>query len=167
MFTDAVAWLCRSPRRLIVSAAVIVAVLLVGGSQLFGNGTAGANGDGQQSSAAATTAPRAQVPNADPYVSTAVAFVRQWSQLKPGEIADAWQARLAPLATPDLAEALKGTDPATLPGVGPEGEPVVRFVSQTSGLIAVPLSDGSSVLVTVVIGGEQPLVSDIQPNVGD
>jgi len=167
MLADAVAWLCRSPRRLIVSAAIILAVLLVGGSQLFGNGAAGANGNGQQSSAAATTAPKAQVPNADPYVSAAVSFVRLWSQLKPGETADAWQAQLVPLSTPDLAAALKGTDPATLPGVGPEGEPVVRFVSQTSGLIAVPLSDGSSVLVTVVIGGEQPLVSDIQPNVGD
>jgi hypothetical protein len=80
---------------------------------------------------------------------------------------DGWQARIAPLATPELAAALKTTDVANLPGVGPEGEPVVRFVSQTSGLIAVPLSDGSSVLVTVVVGGQEPLVSDIQPNVGD
>ena len=163
---DAVAWVCRSPRRLVVSAAVIFAVILVGGSQLFGNGT-GVDGGSGRSSETATTAPNAQVPDADPYVSAAVAFVQQWSRLKPGETTDGWQSRVTPLATPELAAALKTTDPANLPGVGPEGEPVVRFVSQTSGLIAVPLSDGSSVLVTVVIGGQEPLVSDVQPNVGD
>jgi len=166
VFIDAIAWLCRSPRRLVVSAAVILAVVLIGGSALFG-GSAGAGGRDSGSSETTTTAPSAQVPNADPYVGAAVGFVRQWSQLKPGETASGWQARVLPLATPEFAEALKTTDPANLPGVGPEGEPVVRFVSQTSGLIAVPLSDGSSVLVTVVIGGQQPLVSDVQPNVGD
>lgn len=167
MLADAVTWLCRSPRRLIVSAALILAVVLVGGSQLFGGGPAGANDRGQSPAETATSVPSAQVPNATPYVSAAVAFVQQWSQLKPGETADGWYARVAPLTTPEFGAALETTDPATLPGVGPEGEPVVRFVSQTSGLVAVPLSDGSSVLVTVVIGGQQPLVSDVQPNVGD
>lgn len=166
MLTDAIAWLCRSPRRLIVSAATIIAVVLVGGSALFGNGSgatdrlAGTTGD-------VDATPSAQVPNAAPYVSAAVAFVRQWSQLKPGETTDGWLGRVSPLATTELAAALKTTDPVNLPGVGPEGEPVVRFVSQTSGLVAVPLSDGSSVLVTVVVGGPKPLVSDVQPNVGD
>jgi len=164
---DAIAWLCRSPRRLVVSAAVTFAVVVIGGSALFGDGTGGSGGGADGSSNTTTTAPQAQVPSADPYVGAAVGFVQQWSQLKPGETAAGWQARVLPLATPELAEALKTTDPANLPGVGPEGEPVVRFVSQTSGLIAVPLSDGSSVLVTVVIEGQQPLVSDIQPNVGD
>lgn len=167
MFTDVVAWVCRSPRRLIVSAAVIIAVVLISGSALFSDGTAAKTGSGSGPVETTTTAPKAQVPSADPYVSAAVAFVQQWSQLKPGETASAWLARLTPLTTPELAAALRTTDPANLPGVGPEGEPVVRFVAQTSGLIAVPLSDGSSVLVTVVIGGQEPLVSDIQPNVGD
>jgi hypothetical protein len=167
VLTDAIAWLCRSPRRLVVSAAVLIAVVLIGGSALFGDGAGGTGGDTAGTSDTTTTAPQAQVPSADPYVGAAVAFVEQWSRLKSGETASGWQARVLPLATPELAEALKTTDPANLPGVGPEGEPVVRFVSQTSGLIAVPLSDGSSVLVTVVIDGQQPLVSDIQPNVGD
>jgi hypothetical protein len=165
MLSDVIAWLCRSPRRLIVSATTIFVILVVGGSALFGNDSGGA-GSGM-SGAAATTAPRAQVPNADPYVSAAVAFVQQWSQLKPGETTDAWLSRVTPLTTADLAAALKTTDPVNLPGVGPQGEPVVRFVSQTSGLVAVPLSDGTSVLVTVVTGGQEPLVSDVQPNVGD
>jgi hypothetical protein len=167
MLADAVTWLCDSPRRLIVSAAVILAVVLVGGSQLFGGGTAGADSSGAAPAESATAVPSAQVPNATPFVGAAVAFVQQWSQLKPGETVDGWHARVAPLATPEFAAELQTTDPANLPGVGPEGEPVVRFVSQTSGLVAVPLSDGSSVLVTVVIGGQQPLVSDVQPNVGD
>jgi hypothetical protein len=165
MFADAIAWICRSPRRLVVSAAVILGVVLFGSNALLGNGSGG-NGGGRPA-AVTTTAPSAQVPSATPYVAAAVTFVREWSKLKPGETAEGWQARIAPLATPDLAAALKTTDPANLPGFGPEGEPVVRFVSQTSGLVAVPLSNGSSVLVTVVIGGQEPLVSDIQPNVGD
>jgi hypothetical protein len=167
VLADAVAWVCRTPRRLVISLAVILAAILFGSSQLFGSGAGGTGDRTGGSTEAATSPPSAQVPSADPYVSAALAFVRQWSQLKPGETASAWQARVTPLATPDLATVLKTTDPANLPGVGPEGEPVVRFVSATSGLIAVPLSDGSSVLVTVVLGGEEPLVSDVQPNVGD
>jgi hypothetical protein len=164
--TEAIAWLCRSPRRLAVGAATILVVLLVGGSALFGNRAGAHAGPAERPAATATTAV-AQVPNANPYITTAVAFVRAWSQLKPGETAAQWQARLAPLTTSDLAEALRTTDPAQLPGVGPGGEPVVRYVSQTSGLIAVPLENGSSVLVTVVDGESGPLVSDIQPNSGN
>jgi hypothetical protein len=165
MLADAITWLCRSPRRLVVSAAVIISVVLLVGSALFDGGSAGRGGE--SAPATATTAPKAQVPDAVPYVAAAVAFVREWSAVKPGETAAGWLARVTPLSTPELAAALKATDPANLPGVGPEGDPVVRFVSQTSSLVAVPLSDGSSVLVTVVIGGQQPLVSDVQPNVGD
>jgi hypothetical protein len=167
---EAVAWLCRSPRRLAVGAATILVVLLVGGSALFGN-RAGSHADASDGtpgrSAQASASAAAQVPNANPYIGAALAFVRDWSQLKKGETAAQWQARLAPLSTPDLAAALRTTDPAQLPGVGPDGEPVVRFVSQTSALIAVPLADSSSVLVTVVTGETGPLVSDIQPNAGN
>jgi hypothetical protein len=162
--SDAVAWLCRSPRRLAVGCVVLLTGLLFGGSLLFGNG-AGAHQTAAPTATAAT--PAAQVPDADPYVKAAVAFVQQWSRLKPGETATQWQARLVPLTTSDLAEALKTTDPAQLPGVGPQGEPVVRYVAQSSALIAVPLSDGSSVLVTVVAGDQGTQVSDVQPNVGD
>lgn len=170
MVGELIAWLCRSPRRLIVTGAAVLFVVILGGSTLFnntsGSGAAAPGGTGGPTSAPASTA--AQVPDAAPYVGAAVTFVREWSTLKPGESASAWQARLAPLATPQLASALKTTDPANLPGVGPStDEPVVRFVAQSSALIAVPLTDGSSVLVTVVTGGVDPLVSDIQPNVGD
>jgi hypothetical protein len=166
VFTDAIVWLCRSPRRLAVSAAAIITVLLVGGSTLFGDNLPSSTGSRPGSGEAPTTS-AAQVPDAAPYVTAAVNFTREWSELKPGESTATWLSRLTPLTTPELALALKSTDPTGLPGVGPSGEPVVRFVSQTSALIAVPLADGSSVLVSVVVGGVQPLVSDIQPNVGD
>jgi hypothetical protein len=166
VFTDAIVWVCRSPRRLAVSAAAIITVLLVGGSTLFGGTAGGSTGD-RSGSTGAPASTAAQVPDAAPYVTAAVNFTREWSQLKPGDSTATWLARVTALTTPELAQALKSTDPAGLPGVGPSGEPVVRFVSQTSALVAVPLADGSSVLVSVVIGGIQPLVSDIQPNVGD
>ena len=166
MVADAVAWLCRSPRRLAIGAATILVVLLVGGSALFGNGT-GAHANSGVDPAAAPTSAAAQVPNASPYIAAAVAFVRDWSQLKKGETAAQWQARLAPQTTTELGQALRTTDPANLPDVGPDGEPVVRYLSQTSALIAVPLANGTSVLVTVVDGESGPLVSDIQPNAGN
>jgi hypothetical protein len=167
MFVDVITWLCQSPRRLAIGAVTVLTVLLVGGSALFGHG-GGASGtaSGSRSTATSTTA-AAQVPDAAPYVTAAVAFVRVWAQLKPGETPDQWRASLVPLTTPDLSLALRTTDPTRLPGVPPSGEPVVRFLTQTSALIAVSLSDGSSVLVTLVTGDTRPLVSDIQPNAGD
>jgi hypothetical protein len=166
MVTDFVVWLCQSPRRLAVGAVSVLTVLLVGGSALFGNGAHGHSAT-PTVSVSATSTIAAQVPSATSFVNAAVAFTQAWSKLKPGETAAQWQARLAPLATTDLAVALKTTDTARLPGVAVSGEPVVRYLAQTSALISVPLIDGSSVLVTVVNGDTTPLVSDIQPNVGD
>jgi hypothetical protein len=167
MFTDAVAWVFHSPRRLAVTTVTVLAVVLLGGSAVFSSGFG--TRTGSPSPAEATTAATAQVPDAAPFVTTAVAFVEEWSQLKPGETAGQWQATLMPLTTTEFGDALRTTDPAQLPGVAPSGEPVVRYVAQSSALIAVPLADGSSVLVSVVHGaGDQKLlVSDVQPNVGD
>jgi len=109
----------------------------------------------------------AVVPDATPFVTAAVRFVQQWARIKPGESPAQWRARVDPLATPDLAAALELTDPTSLPDAVPSGEPDVRFVSQSSALIAVPLSDGSEVLVTVVNQGRQWRASDVQPDVGD
>jgi hypothetical protein len=169
MLADAAAWVFHSPRRLAVTAVTILAVVLLGGSALFGSGIGGGIGGGSQGTSSRPTepAPAAQVPDAGPYVRAAVAFVTQWSHLQSGESAGQWQAKLMPLTTTELGEALRTTDPAELPGVGPRGEPVVRYVAQSSAMIAVPLADGSSVLVSVVNGGQGLLVSDVQPNVGD
>jgi len=163
-------WLFASPRRLIVISLAAIILIFVAGSTLFGNdgasGSSGGSGTGESPAVVSTSA---SVPDSGAYVGAAVTFVKLWAELRPGETAEQWQAELSPLTTQDYAKALVTTDTATLPGVPPTGEPVVRFLAQDSAMIAVPLSDGSSVLVTVVAGEgtSEPLVSDVQPNAGD
>lgn len=164
MLTDAVSWVFHSPRRLAVTAVAVLAVVLLGGSALFG-GTFGGSGKANEEQPA--TSQTAQVPDAQPYVDAAVNFVRLWSTLDDGQSTQQWQAGLAPLSTPEFGEALLTTNTAELPGSPPSGDPVVRYVADTSALVAVPLANGSSVLVTLVSSEQRPLVSDLQPNVGD
>lgn len=164
MVADAVAWVCRSPRRLAAFAVGLMAVVLIG-SNLLGGGAAANNAMNTQGSAPSVTA--AQVPDASAFATTAVRFVQAWSQMPKGKTVTEWQAALEPLSTKELATALRTTDPAALPESAPQGEPVVRYVAQNSALIAVPLANGSSVLVTVVSDGAGQRVSDIQPFAGD
>jgi hypothetical protein len=169
MLADFRTWIFTSPRRLIVVSLTAIILIFVAGSSLFGNNSqadAGPRSNGSRSSVDPTAA---AIPEASGYVSAAVDFVRLWAQLEPGESPAQWQARLTPLATQDYARALATTDTEALPGVEPEGEPVVRFLAQESAMIAVPLAGGSSVLVTVVAGDgtAEPKVSDVQPNTGD
>jgi hypothetical protein len=167
---DIASWILRSPRRL-----AVIAILAIGGVLAIGNLT---HGSVQPSAAAPTPTATAvtptagvaaQVPDAQPFVATAVRFVQEWGRIRPGESAAQWQRRLAPLATDDLAAALRLTDPSSLPDATPSGEPDVRFVAQSSALVAVPLSSGTTVLVTVINtpGGGGWRVSDIQPDTGD
>jgi hypothetical protein len=109
----------------------------------------------------------AQVPDAAPFVRAALQFVAAWSRLPAGSTPEQWQSSLVPITTTDLAQALKSTDPEELPDSAPDGEPVVRYLAQSSALVAVPLANGSSVLVTVVTDGSGPKVSDVQPFSGD
>ncbi len=163
MVADAVAWVCRSPRRLAVFAVTVMAIVLIGSNLLGGsNGTAKAH-----NGTSTPTVTAAQVPDAGAFVGMAVRFVQAWSQVPKGATVAQWHAALEPLTTADLAKALDDTDPAALPGAAPEGEPVVRYLAQNSALIAVPLANGSSVLVTVVSDGAGQRVSDVQPFAGD
>lgn len=109
----------------------------------------------------------AQAPDAAPFVTAAVRFTKAWGRLLPGETAAQWHERVDPLATAELAAALQLTDPAALPDAAPAGTATVRYLAETSALVAVPLSNGSTVLVTVVGQGNRWQVSDIQPDVGD
>lgn len=164
MLADAVSWVFHSPRRLAVIAVVVLAVVLLGGNALFGRGedaTTTGSGPGRQPAATA------QVPDAGPYVEAAVAFVKQWSPQPKDETTEQWAAGLTSLTTPEFGEALATTNTAELPDSPPSGDPVVRYVADSSALVAVPLANGSSVLVTLVDGDQRVLVSDIQPNVGD
>lgn len=164
MVADAVAWLCRSPRRLAVAIGAAVLLVVIGSAMA-------SNGDGGQPDAASSpqpSPPAAAVPDASPMVEAAVRFVDTWSRHKEGESAGQWHARVAPLTTPELAAVLAQTDLEELPGAGPQGTPTVRYVAQDSALIAVPLANRSSVVVTVVAAGRSSWqVSDVQPDVGD
>jgi hypothetical protein len=160
---DAVKWLCTSPRRLAVTVGGLILLVVIGGSMFNGRGVHVAG-----PAPTPSTVRTAAVPDAQPFVDTAVRFVDAWSRTRDGETAAQWHARVAQLATPELSAALKSTDPATLPNSPPSGAPVVRYVAQDSGQVTVPLADGTSVIVTVVSASRSTWqVSDVQPDVGD
>lgn len=144
---ELVTWACRSPQRL-------VAVLLTLAIGLLGIGSLALDQlGGHHETTRPVTAYRdtdAALPESKPFVDAAVAFVRLWAQPKPGQSALEWRRALEPLVTRELAAGLALTDPGSLPGGAPTGTPAVRYVSHSSALIAVPLTTGSSVLVTVV-----------------
>jgi hypothetical protein len=160
-----IAWACQTPRRLIGLVAVPVLLLVLLGS--VWSGRQGDNGDGG-TQGAAVAAVNAQVPDATPFVTAAVKFVNVWGELAPGQTADQWHAAVRALATPDLGSKLDQTDPNSLVGAAATGKPEVRFVTSTSALIAVPMANGRTVVVTVVNKqGSNWLVDDVEPDVGN
>lgn len=163
---DLSTWAFQSPRRLALLVGIPVGAVLLGGSLLS------LHGDSTRGAASLNTAPtasvHADVPNAQPFVTAAVDFVRVWARLAPGQTASQWHDAVRALATPELATALDLTDPASLPNSVPSGKPVVRFVTSTSGLVSVPLSNGTSVIATVVTHDQHSwLVDDIEPETGN
>jgi hypothetical protein len=171
MLSDAIAWACHSPRRLAVAIGAPLVVIVVIGSWLAQQGTpAGAatlRGSSPAPVAGPTATEVARVPDTRPFVDAAVRFTRAWAHLAPGQTAEQWRIALAPLITSDLAAGLAQTDPGALPGGAPTGQPVVRFVAQGSALVAVPLSTGKTVVVTVVDRDGVWKIADVQPDVGD
>ena len=163
---ELVAWAFRSPRRLAAVAAIGVAVV-VGLGYWSQRGSEPSQPQARSATSAPSASAPAQVPDASPFVDAAVRFVGQWASLRQGETAAQWQQRVTPLVTSDLAAALRLTDTTTLPGGSPAGEPEVRFVSGSSALVAVPLSTGGRVLVTVLQDAGAWRVSDVQPDEGD
>jgi hypothetical protein len=161
---DAVKWLCTSPRRLAVTVGGLILLVVIGGSAFNSRGASDTAGPDPTPTSVSTAA----VPDATPYVEAAVRFVDAWSTKRPGETAAQWHDRVSKLTTPELSAALKETDTSTLPGSPPSGSPVVRYIAQDSGQVAVPLADGNAVVVTVVAGSRSSWqVSDVQPDVGD
>jgi hypothetical protein len=158
-----VAWVFRSGQRLVLVVVGLVSVLLVGGYLLSGRGPSGG------SSATATTSTRsaAGLPDVGPATDVAVRFTTRWAARPAGQTKTQWLDALRPMVTQQLAAGLTYTDPETLPGGTPDGQPTVRYASTASTLVSVPLSSGAPVLVTVVQDGGQWRVSDIQPSVGD
>ena len=165
MVADAVRWLCRSPRRLAVTVGGLILLVVIGGSAFNGRG---GSREGAQPEPTPSSVSTAAVPDAQPFIETAVRFVDAWSRKRAGESSREWHERVARLSTPELAAALAQTDPDTLPDSPPSGSPIVRYVAQDSGQVAVPLADGSSVVVTVVAASRSTWqASDVQPDVGD
>ena len=164
MVADAVKWLCTSPRRLAVTVGGLVLLIVIGGSAFNGRG---ADPDAGPSPTPSSVSSAAAL-DSQPYVDSAVRFVDAWSTTRDGETAAQWHERVSKLTTPELAAALRETDPETLPNSPPSGSPKLRYVAADSGQVAVPLEDGSSVLVTVVAASRSTWqVSDVQPDVGD
>lgn len=154
-----VLWVFRSPLRLAGTVVVALALTVGGGMLLARYGTGGGTGSGGST-------PVAAVSGTTQYVDAAVAFATTWADQ--GDLSDEeWHAAVEALATEDLAEGLALTDPATLPGGSPTDGAALTFVSESSALVKVPLSSGSTVLVTVVRSGDSLLVSDVQPDEGD
>ena len=156
-----VAWACRSPQRLLtVLAVTLIAVL--------GIGTLVVDHLSDETPGTTTTTPTvsAEVPDAAPFVRTAVEFARLWASPESGQSLEQWHARLAPMVTEDLAAGLRLTDLANLPGGEPGTTPTVRFVSGASALVAVPLTTGTTVLVTVVDTRAGSADGDLGPGAG-
>ena len=166
---DLIVWVCRTPRRLMTIVGVPIVLLVAVGSFLTGHRTGGTSTAARTPAAVASSSPsvQAQVPDATPFISTAVRFVGVWARLAPGQTPAQWHRSVDALVTPDLAKTLDLTDTRGLADSTASGTPVVRFVSTDSSLIAVPLASGRTVLVTVVSSGGSWLVSDIQPDQGN
>jgi len=159
-----IAWACRTPRRLIGVVVVPILSLVIAGS-LWSGQRIGEDGSGTRGPAPSASA---QVPDAAPFVTAAVRFVNAWGRLAPGQTPDEWHSTVRALATPDLSTKLDQTDLNGLVNAAVSGKPDVRFLTTTSALVAVPMTNGSPVLVTVVNNDNQRwLVDDIQPDVGN
>lgn len=158
--SDLLAWCFHSPRRLLLVAVALLAVVI-------GIGAAVRVLTPRSTPQAAPSSAPVAVANAGPAVAAAVTFTRAWASKAPSASPEQWRAGLAPLVTPELGRLLATTDTAALPGGGPTGQPGVRFLSSASSLVEVPLSTGRRVLVTVVLLGGHWLVSDVQPLAGD
>lgn len=155
---DLAGWALRSPLRLLVVLAVVVAVLAGAGTVV------GRTPSPERAAGAPGTA--ARLPPTQAPVQAALRFTRAWARVPAGD-SDRWLAGVRALATDDLAAGLALTDPDAVPGTSPTSRPSVRFAAEDSALVVVPLADGQRVVVTMVRDGTGWLASDIQPDVGD
>lgn len=161
-----ISWACRTPQRLAgVIGAPVLALIVIG--SLWSGGGSDANGQ-VGTSGGLTPSVNAQVPDATPFVRAAVNFVNVWGRLAPGQSPDEWHDAVRALSTPELAAALDATDPHSLPSAESSGRPTVMDVTATDAIVAIPMTDGRQVIVTVVSAdGKSWLARDIQPYAGN
>jgi hypothetical protein len=148
---------------LTVLLAVPILLLVVVGTIWSGQRDDGTAGMGDPAAVA-----NAQVPDAAPFVTAAVRFVNVWGRLAPGQTPDQWHEAVRALSTPELASALAQTSPESLPGISVSGKPSVRYVTPADAIIAVPMTNGHSVVVSVISTDAKTwLVRDVQPDTGN
>jgi hypothetical protein len=160
---DVVSWVFRSPKRLALSVGVPLLVALTVITVIASRDPAG-SGSG---AGGATSSPSANPIGNKEATDAAVRFAAAWAQVRPGQTSAQWRGAVSALATKELAAGLAFTDVKTLPGGTPRGTPTVRFAATDSALVAVPLSSGPTVAVTVVRVDGQWKAADIQPDTGD
>jgi hypothetical protein len=158
---ELVAWCFHSPRRLLVVVGVLLVVVLGLGAGIR------ALLPHDRVAAASPPAAAGSVVGSGPAIDAAVTFTRAWAAKPASATPEQWRRTLSALVTPDLARGLAVTDPSSLPGGAPAGQPLVRFASVSSSLVEVPLSTGARVLVTVVLVDGHWLAQDVQPAAGD
>jgi len=172
---DLLAWLFHSPRRLLlvlVVPLIVVSLVPAIGSRLAGGGSEGGG-------AAVHPPPENGTPTttADPFLegggtgtappealAVVNAFLQEWlagpTATTRSEIQQ-WHRRLAPYVTPELAAALRHTDPARVPDATVARSPEALRVGEYLSQIAVPMSDGKDLTLTVAWDGEVWRISDI------
>ncbi|MEJ2578408.1 MAG: hypothetical protein P8Z68_04855 [Kineosporiaceae bacterium] len=164
MPTDLRSWVFGNPRRLLLIVGGLIVAVVVVSSIISARG----NGDDASGALSRNPAAGAQVPDAEPFVNAAVAFVAAWGKLAHGQSAEEWHAAVRELATPDLGSYLDTVDPSSLPDATPSGKPTIVGLTATSAIVTVPLSNGQSVSVSVLVSGADTwLVDDIQPATGN
>ena len=173
MGRDLLAWAFASPRRLLL---VVLAPLLVAGlmsvllSRLnAGEGPLGAPvaraTEGATTSGTVTPRPDQLVTPATvaPAAVTVVnRFVQLWLTGPTTTPAQTWHKRLAPYVTPELAAALRNTDPGRVPDTTIAGSPQAIRIGDYLSQVSVPMTDGNDLTVTVTWDGEVWRVSDIE-----
>jgi hypothetical protein len=148
-----------------LTALLVVPILLL---VAVGTIWSGRRDDGSAGTGGPAAIANAQVPDAAPFVTAAVRFVNVWGRLAPGQTPDQWHEAVRALSTPQLASALTQTSPESLPGISASGKPSVRYVTSTDAIIAVPMTNGRSVVVSVISPDAKTwLVRDVQPDAGN
>jgi hypothetical protein len=177
---DLLAWLFHSPRRLllVLAALLIVATLapaLVSRLINSGDGSRGSvveqAAEGTAPTGTANALPEASVVATAPPKALAVVdtFMQIWlsgPSVTTGAGTQEWHRRLVPYVTPELAAALEDAAPDRVPDATVAGSPRVLRVGEFLSHIAMPMSDGKDVTLTVAWDGEVWRVSDIDREAG-
>jgi hypothetical protein len=175
MGRDLIAWVFHSPRRLLL---VVVAPLLVASLvPVLVSRLTSADEGGRETTSVATTSPALDTetalpgqnlenPTAPPEAFLVVEeFVGVWLA-PPADGSDRalreWHARLSWYTTPELSAALRDTDPGRVPEAEVAGPAKLLRAGEYLTEMAVPMSDGRDLNLTITWDGQVWRVSDLE-----